>query len=101
MEFNRLLQGAADTSFVVQIGDQSILSSVKYVITLDSDTELPIDAARKLVGAISHPLNRPRFDPRLQQVTEGYGILQPRIDINAVSANHTLFARTFAGRVGL
>ena len=61
-EFNRLLRGATDTSFIVQHGDLSMLPSVRYVITLDSDTQLPLDAARRLVGTLAHPLNRPRFD---------------------------------------
>ena len=65
-EFNRLLRGATDTSFVVQHGETSILPSVRYVITLDSDTQLPMEAGRRLVGTLSHPLNRPRFDRRLQ-----------------------------------
>ena len=59
-----------------------ILPSVRYVITLDSDTQLPMEAARRLVGTLSHPLNRPRFDPRLQRVTEGYGVLQPRVAVS-------------------
>ncbi|HEX2342201.1 MAG TPA: glucoamylase family protein [Vicinamibacterales bacterium] len=100
-EFNRLLRGATDTSFVVQYGELSILRSVRYVITLDSDTQLPMEAARKLVGTLSHPLNRPRFDPRLQRVTEGYGVLQPRIDVSVVSANRSAFARIFSGHVGV
>ena len=62
-EFNRLLRGATDTSFVVHVGDVSVLPSVRYCITLDSDTRLPRDAARQLIGIITHPLNRPVFDP--------------------------------------
>ena len=100
-EFNRLLRGATDTSFVVQHGDTSILPSVRYVITLDSDTQLPMEAGRKLVGTLSHPLNRPRFDARLQRVTEGYGVLQPRISVSVVSANRTMFSRVFSGHVGV
>ncbi len=100
-ELNRLLRGATDTSFVVQHGDVSLLQSVRYVITLDSDTQLPMEAARTLVGTLSHPLNRPRFDPRLQRVTEGYGVLQPRIAVSVVSANRTMFARVFSGHVGI
>ena len=100
-EFNRLLRGASDTSFVVCHGDLSILRSVKYVITLDSDTRLPMEAARRLVGTLSHPLNRPRFDSRVRQVTEGYGVLQPRVQVGIESASRTMFARVFAGHVGL
>jgi cyclic beta-1,2-glucan glucanotransferase len=100
-EFNRLLRGATDTSFTVQHGHTEILRSIKYVITLDSDTQLPIDAARTLVGALSHPLNKPRFDPHIRRVTEGYGVLQPRVDVNIVSAGRTVFARVFSGHVGI
>jgi cyclic beta-1,2-glucan synthetase len=100
-EFNKLLRGATDTSYMVQHGDLSILPSVRYVITLDSDTQLPMEVARRLVGTLSHPLNRPRFDPRLQRVTEGYGVLQPRVSVNVVSANRTAFARVFSGHVGV
>ena len=100
-EFNRLLRGATDTSFVVQHGDTSILPSVRYVITLDSDTQLPMEAGRRLVGTLSHPLNRPRFDARLQRVTEGYGVLQPRISVSVVSANRTMFSSVFSGHVGV
>jgi cyclic beta-1,2-glucan synthetase len=100
-EFNRLLRGATDTSFVVQHGDTSILATVRYVITLDSDSQLPMEAGRRLVGTLSHPLNRPRFDARLQRVTEGYGVLQPRVSVSVVSANRTMFSRVFSGHVGV
>jgi cyclic beta-1,2-glucan synthetase len=100
-EFNRLLRGAEDTSFVVQLGDLSVLRSIKYVITLDSDTQLPMDTARRLVGTLSHPLNRPRFDARLRRVTEGYGVLQPRVGVSLESASRTSFARVFSGHVGI
>ena len=49
-EFNRLLRGAGDTSFAVQLGDLALLPSVRYVITLDSDTQLPREPAGALVG---------------------------------------------------
>jgi cyclic beta-1,2-glucan synthetase len=100
-EFNRLLRGATDTSFAVQHGHVAILHSIRYVITLDSDTQLPMEAGRTLVGTLSHPLNRPRFDRRLQRVTEGYGVLQPRVAVSVVSANRTMFARVFSGHVGI
>ena len=100
-EFNRLLRGAADTSFVVTHGDVRVLRSIKYVITLDSDTQLPMETARLLVGTLSHPLNRPRFDPRVQRVTEGYAVLQPRVQVSIESAARTTFAQVFSGHVGL
>ena len=60
-EFNRLLRGATDTTFTTQIGELDVLPSVRYVITLDTDTLLPRDAAKSLIGIIAHPLNRPRL----------------------------------------
>jgi cyclic beta-1,2-glucan synthetase len=100
-EFNRLLRGATDTSFTVQVGALDILPSVRYCITLDTDTRLPRDAAKALVGIISHPLNRPRFDARVGRVVEGYGILQPRVSVTMASAAGSLFARTYAGHTGV
>ncbi len=100
-EFNRLLRGATGTTYSVQHGDLSILPSVRYVITLDSDTQLPMEAARRLVGTLSHPLNRPRFDEHKHRVTEGYGVLQPRISVSVVSAGRTFFAQIFSGHVGV
>jgi cyclic beta-1,2-glucan synthetase len=100
-EFNRLLRGATDTSFVVTVGDLSILPDIKYCITLDSDTRLPRGVARELIGIISHPLNRPAFDPRVGRVTEGYGILQPRISVTFQSAAGSLFARLYSGHTGV
>jgi cyclic beta-1,2-glucan synthetase len=100
-EFNRLLRGAKDTSFRVHVGDPEVLPRVRYCITLDSDTRLPLHAARKLIGIIAHPLNRPHFDPRLRRVTEGYGILQPRVSVTMASAAGSLFARVYAGHTGV
>ena len=100
-EFNRLLRGASDTSFAVRHGDLAAVTWVRYVITLDSDTHLPMDTARRLVGTLSHPLNRPRFDDRLQRVTEGYGVLQPRVGVSLESASRTPFALVFSGHVGI
>ena len=100
-EFNRLLRGATDTSFTVQAGESTVLPSVRYCITLDTDTRLPRDAAKALIGIISHPLNRPRFDAQLGRVTKGYGILQPRVSVTMASAAGSLFARTYAGHTGV
>jgi cyclic beta-1,2-glucan synthetase len=100
-EFNRLLRGSTDTSFALHVGDCAILPKVRYCITLDSDTRLPRDAARQLIGVISHPLNRPTIDPEVGRVTEGYGILQPRISVTYASAAGSLFARLYAGHTGV
>ncbi len=100
-EFNRLLRGATDTTFTTQIGELDVLPSVRYVITLDTDTLLPRDAAKSLIGIIAHPLNRPGFDARTGRVTEGYGILQPRVSVTMASAAGSMFARLYAGHTGV
>jgi len=100
-EFNRLLRGASDTSFTVRVGDPGVLQGVRYCLTLDSDTRLPRDTARQLIGVIEHPLNRPRFDPELGRVVEGYAILQPRVSVTMASAAGSLFARVYAGHTGV
>jgi len=100
-EFNRLLRGATDTSYTTQVGPADALAAVRYVITLDSDTQLPRDTARKLIGIISHPLNRAVVHPTLRRVIDGYGILQPRVSVSVSSAAGSLFARTYAGHTGV
>ncbi len=100
-EFNRLLRGAIDTSYVLMVGDLGVLPSIRYCLTLDSDTRLPRDAARKLIGVMAHPLNRPHFDAESGRVTEGYGILQPRVSVTMASAAGSLFARLYAGHTGV
>jgi cellobiose phosphorylase len=100
-EFNRLLRGSTDTSFVLHVGDLAVLPKVRYCITLDSDTRLPRDAAKELIGVISHPLNRPTVDPAVGRVTDGYGILQPRISVTFTSAAGSLFARLYSGHTGV
>ena len=100
-EFNRLLRGARDTSYVVATADPAFLSTCRYVITLDSDTQLPRDAAHRLIGTALHPLNQPRIDPVVNRVVEGYGILQPRVSMTLTSSLRSRFARIFSGHTGM
>ena len=101
MAFNELLRGGDPAGFSAIEGDTSILPSVKYVITLDTDTQLPREAARRLVATMAHPLNRPQFDATRGIVTEGYGILQPRVGVSLPSARRSWFVRLFAGEAGI
>ncbi len=100
-EFNRLLRGNAETNYATDESvDFEFLNTVRYVITLDADTQMPRDAARKLIGTIEHPLNRPVFDAQAGRVTEGYAILQPRIEISLTSGLRTPFSRIFSASKG-
>jgi cellobiose phosphorylase len=100
-DLNRLLRGGGRESFSEIVGDTSILPGVKYVITLDTDTQLPRDAARQLAGTMAHCLNRPEFDREHGLVREGYSIMQPRVGISLPSANRSWFVRLFAGNAGI
>jgi cyclic beta-1,2-glucan synthetase len=100
MDLNNLLRGQFD-SFPVKVGDLSILSSVRYVITLDSDTELPRGSARRMVGTLAHPLNQAILDPERGVVVTGYGILQPRVGVSVQSSAASRLATIYSGQTGL
>jgi cellobiose phosphorylase len=100
-EFNRLLRGDGDTGFNTVSGEVSRLREVKYVITLDADTNLPMGAAKRLIGTIAHPLNRAVVSEETGLVAEGHGLLQPRISVGVQGANRSLFTRIFAGQGGV
>jgi len=100
-EFNELLLGNKSVSFEHIEGNIDVLKNVKYVITIDADTKLSIETARKLLGTITHPLNRAVVDKNKGIVTDGYGLLQPRISVDIISANASRFARAFAGQGGI
>ncbi len=101
LEFNRLLRGDSRTSFIDHGNDYEFLKQIKYVITLDADTQLPLQNARRLIGTITHPLNLPVYNERENRITVGYGILQPRISVSLVSAAKTRFSRIFSGNTGI
>jgi cellobiose phosphorylase len=100
-EFNALLRGRGKERFSKIVGDLSSVTGIKFVITLDTDTQLPRDAARRLVGTIAHPLNRPEFSPTNGVVVDGYSILQPRVGVSLPSASRSWFVRIFAGDAGI
>lgn len=100
-EFNLLLAGADDTTFIVQDGATELLAQMRYVITLDADTQLPRDVGRALIGTLAHPLNQAVIDPRTRRVVHGYGILQPRVSIALPDARRSRFAQLFSGNVGI
>ena len=96
-EFNRLLGGREKTSYQVQIGNLEILPEIKYVITVDADTEIPRGSAHRLIATLAHPLNRAVIDPENGKIIAGYTVLQPRIEVKPNSVNRSLFTRIFAG----
>ncbi len=99
-DLNAFLRGA-EGRFSQIVGDTAILRDVRYVITLDTDTQLPRDAARELTGTLAHTLNRPVWDAARRRVVAGYGILQPRVGVSLPSARRSWFVRLFAGDAGV
>ncbi|QKE39681.2 MAG: cyclic beta 1-2 glucan synthetase [Ferrovum myxofaciens] len=93
--------GVSGDTFSLVVGDVSILSGVKFVITLDADTQLPRDAACQFVATMAHPLNHAHYDEKKQRVTEGYGILQPRVAISIPGVNRSHYARLYGGEPGI
>ncbi|MBL7232141.1 GH36-type glycosyl hydrolase domain-containing protein [Komagataeibacter oboediens] len=99
-ELNRLLRGATDTTFLPP--GHALPAGIRYVITLDADTRLPLETVCRLIGKMAHPLNAPRFDPVSGRVHEGYAILQPRVTPSLpVGHQSTLFQRIFASASGI
>jgi cyclic beta-1,2-glucan synthetase len=99
LDLNKLLKGQFDP-FPVKAGDLNALTHAQYVITLDSDTQLPRGTAHTMIGAMAHPLNRAVIDPELRIVTEGYGIMQPRVGVSVQSASRSRLAATYSGQTG-
>ena len=98
-EFNRLLGGFTDGSFVVKHGDLGILSEIKYVITLDCDNSLPFDCARQLIATITHPLNKAHFD-EMGSLIAGYTIIQPRVQTRPSCVNKSILTQVFSDNIG-
>ncbi|MGE5207163.1 MAG: glucoamylase family protein, partial [Chlamydiota bacterium] len=99
-DLNKLLRQQYD-SFPVKVGNTAILPQVRFVITLDADTELPRGTAQRMVGALAHPLNRAIVDNRRNIVVSGYGILQPRVGVSVHSAARSRLANIYSGQTGL
>jgi hypothetical protein len=98
---NALLRGSGSEKFVMIVADSSVFEQIKYVITLDTDTHLPRDAAWKITGTMAHPMNHPFYSDKKQRVTEGYGILQPRVAVSQPSNESTPFARMHGNEPGI
>ena len=99
MDLNNLLCGQHD-SFPIKVGNLSLLSGVRFVITLDADTELPRGSAHRMVGALAHPLNQAIVDPHSNTVVAGYGILQPRVGVSVQSTARSRLASIYSGQTG-
>lgn len=100
LDLNKFLAGEFD-AFPIKAGDLATLQSIRYVLTLDSDSQLPRGSAARLIGTMAHPLNQAIIDPISRVVKTGYGILQPRISVTVHSSIRSRMASIFSGQTGL
>jgi cyclic beta-1,2-glucan synthetase len=100
-DLNALLRGITKENFSFIIGDQSVFPKIKYVITLDADTQLPLGSAWKLIGTMAHPLNQAWYDKKKKRVTKGYGILQPRITVSLPDITGSQYTRMHGNEPGI
>ncbi|MBE0660307.1 MAG: glycosyl transferase [Bryobacteraceae bacterium] len=75
--------------------------TIRYVITLDSDTQLPPGTGRRMIETIAHPLNRAEIDPVTRIRKRGFTVIQPRVSIALPGATVTRFTRVFADSMGI
>ena len=98
---NDLIRTGNKANFSLVVGHPDVLTNVTYVITLDTDTQLPRESVWKMVSTMAHPLNEPVFHSRKERVTEGYGIMQPRVAVSMPGRNSSFYARIHALDAGL
>nr|MBQ4317605.1 DUF3131 domain-containing protein [Clostridia bacterium] len=97
IELCRLIFGK-DTTFDTVIEGKLPVSKVKYVITLDADTELYPGAVLEMLGTMLHPVNRPII--RNGMVISGHAVMQPRMETSLESAAQTPFSALMNGSGG-
>ncbi|MDF2557220.1 MAG: ndvB [Bacillales bacterium] len=86
VEFVELLNGRKDTSYITENLQSNCFEKIRYVLTLDADTELPMGNAKRMIATMHLPYNRPRLDEHGTRVVEGYGMLQPRVGVSLESS---------------
>jgi len=101
VEFNSLLSGKERGAFTIRYGDLGFLPAIRYVVTLDADTSMPRDCVRQLAGILAHPLNQAKFDLETGALTDGYTVIQPRVQVSPSVANRSVFTRVYSGDVAL
>ena len=99
-QFNDYLLGKMESPFLVNTLEKIDIPFIKYIITLDADTNLILNSGLELIGAMAHILNKPVLNNKKDLVIDGHGLMQPRVGINLEAANKNLFTKIFAGSGG-
>jgi cellobiose phosphorylase len=102
-DLNRFVIGESTSELegFLYAGDRTKLEGIRFVITLDADTQLLRDSARKMIETLAHPLNQARLSPDGRHVVRGYTIIQPSVSASLPSATATWFSRIFADPRGI
>jgi len=100
-EFVRELRDGHATTIHTRIGDGDWLRGVTFVLTVDADTIVPRDAAKRLIATIAHPLNRARWEPGEGRVHRGYGLVQPRVGMSLPGAHRSQYSLMSSSGVGI
>jgi len=102
-QLNRFLSGEnpPELEGFLRVGDRAQLEGIRFVITLDADTQLLRGAARRMIETLAHPLNEARLSPDGRRVIRGYTIIQPGVSATLPSATSTWFSRIFADPRGI
>lgn len=98
---NALLHTGSTKDFSLIAGNTAILKNIRYVITLDADTQLPPETAHKLIGTISHPLNQAVYDQKKRRVIKGYGILQPEVMTDMQEMGRSRYVQMYGNNSGI
>jgi cyclic beta-1,2-glucan synthetase len=101
VEFVELLKGSKNTSFTIIDGESSFFDQIRYIITLDADTILPLESASRMIGTMHLPFNRPKLNDQKTRVISGYGVLQPRIGMSHEAAMRSRLATLWSGDPGI
>ncbi|MDJ0921891.1 MAG: glucoamylase family protein [Henriciella sp.] len=96
-QFNRLVLTGDESGFSLHVGDLAALKDIRFVITLDADTVLPMGAATRLIGTIAHPLNQAEFDEFSGALRHGFTVVQPRVEACPEAGARSAFHRFFTG----
>ncbi len=94
-QLNCFLMGENSDTFF-HTGSKELLEGVVYVITLDSDTQLPKGKAKDLIGVLAHPLNEPHLAEDERSLRRGYSLIQPRVSTDFPQAKTSIFTRIFS-----
>ncbi len=100
-QFNRFLIYGEKADFYDIKLDREKIGEIKYVVTIDADTQIGINNVAKLVGIMAHPLNHPVMNDNRTAVIKGHGLLQPRVSTSIHCASENLFSTLWAGYGGI